>query len=81
MASTTLASVAAATAAGYVRTQIDYGDQGVSDALRFGYPQPRKKRYVTRFQRTGSARRTAVSALWASQTRPPQRPTRLRSPC
>lgn len=45
MATTTLASVAAATAAGYERVQIDFGDQSA-------YPQadsaPKGKRYATK---------------------------------
>jgi len=69
MASTTLASVAAATAAGYIRLQIDNGDQGVSDALRYGYPQPRKKRYVTRFHKDGlGTKNSRIRAMGESDT-------------
>jgi len=62
MASTTLASVAAATAAGYIRTQIDNGDQA-------SYTPPRKKRYVTRFHKDGlGTRNTRLRAIGESDT-------------
>ena len=53
MASTTLASIAAATAAGYVRTQVDNGDQTVQVNSTYPYAAPRKKRYNTRLVKRG----------------------------
>lgn len=69
MASTTLASIAAATAAGYIRTQIDYGDQGPSDNKPAGQAVPRKKRYVTRLHKDGlGTKLSRIRAMGESDT-------------
>ena len=46
MAATTLASVAAATAAGYELVRVDFGDQST-------YTPPRKNQYTTQFTKRG----------------------------
>lgn len=66
MASTTLASVAAATAAGYILQRVDFGDQSA-------YPRadsaPKRKRYQTHFTKNGlGPNASRIRALGESDT-------------